>query len=110
MRCKQGDLAVVCGAEATPEMLNRFVIVVRLARPGEIFGWIGLKEWEPAVWVVRPASDGTLPWRLSNGWLAEVSERPFADDCLRPIRDPGDDAVDETLLRLPSPSRETSDA
>lgn len=36
----------------------------------------------------------------------------LSDRLLRPIRDPGDDAVDETLLRLPAPSthRETEAA
>ncbi|WP_422096874.1 hypothetical protein [Variovorax sp.] len=29
----------------------------------------------------------------------------FADEVLRPIRNPGDDAVDETLLRLPAPTQ-----
>lgn len=33
---------------------------------------------------------------------------PASDSHLRPIRDPGDDAVDETLLRLPAPTKETA--
>ena len=33
--------------------------------------------------------------------------RPIGDMYLRPIRDPGDDAVDETLLRFRIPELET---
>ena len=87
MNCKPGDLAQVCRvtAKETEWMLGCVVrcasLDVRNGRPG----WMlehPLEEPDPGIWA----------WH----WVA--------DDCLRPIRDPGDDAQDETLQWLPVPS------
>lgn len=56
--------------------------------------------------------DGESPaWRYEGplrcapaGRHKGVKLEAVGDHILRPIRDPGDDAVDETLLRVPSPS------
>lgn len=88
MNCKPGDLAVICRI-TDPEntwMLGKIVQCMRLE-------------------VMR----GRAGWHLADGisHAATVWEWQWvADDCLRPIRDPGDDAQDETLSWLPVPSRE----
>lgn len=56
--------------------------------------------------------DGTLPAWAYEGPKLTHRKGPtvgrvvtaIADHVLRPIRDPGEDAVDEMLLRIPSPS------
>lgn len=76
LRCKPGDLAVVCGV-ANPQHIGD---VVEVIRPYDecFFGT------EPA-WVVR---DSGGDWHCR-------------DDCLRPIRPQADDAQDEMLRPLP---------
>jgi hypothetical protein len=52
---------------------------------------------------------GRAGWHLEKGVTHDQTIFAWewvADDCLRPIRDPGDDAQDETLSWLPVPSRE----
>lgn len=55
------------------------------------------------------------PWfeaRYEPGWIIEWDRKPFGagdgiiDAFLRPIRDPGEDAKDQTLEWLPSPSKQ----
>jgi hypothetical protein len=53
---------------------------------------------------------GVAMWMLVEA-IEEPDPSPLewdcvADACLRPIRDPGDDASDETLEWLPVPSRD----
>jgi len=102
MNCKPGDLAIVHGATWTPELNNRFVIVMRIAREEE-YSSVG----PPCVvWICRPASGGTLPVRhVSTGELIHAHMRPIGDPYLKPIRDPGEDAQDETLQWLSVPSQ-----
>lgn len=80
MNCKPGDLAVVVRAKQDPAWIGRILTIV---------------EWSDLVggWVTRPMPEGY---------------QAVADYCLRPIRDPGDDAVDETLLRQPAPTLEAA--
>lgn len=80
-------------------------------KPGDFARYVG--AWEPArgmifhvleehpgfegAWIVSP----TPPERLTSAvW----------DASLRPLRDPGDDARDESLSWLPVPSREKEGA
>jgi hypothetical protein len=83
MNCKPGDLAVV--ARLTNEnlrpYLGRIVTCVRV---------VAMDCWE------------TVP-------MLEPY-RGVYDGALRPIRDPGEDAQDETLSWLPVPSREGAEA
>lgn len=102
MNCKPGDLAVVRGADWTKELNNRYVVVQRLAMDFEWQPVPGSRHAHSAVWICIPASGGTLPVRkLESGRLVEEASRPIGDRFLRPIRDPGDDAVDESAAWLP---------
>lgn len=97
MNCKPGDLAVVVKSWAGNE--GRIVRVIRLcpktSKNPNIDSRGILTAPEP-YWVIDqalPDFEGTLG-------------KTFADSQLRPIRDPGDDAQDETLSWLPVPSTE----
>lgn len=99
MNCKPGDLAVVVRARDTPEMLGRYVVVLRKAAPNE---FVRLRPEESGVtWMVRSAAAGVLPATLADGSKGSFLERPYFDGSLKPIRDPGDDAVDESKAWLP---------
>lgn len=92
MNCKPGDLAIIVWSAAGNE--GKIVRCVRLL--GERL-WYGPGE----------ASMPYPTWEVDrdlHDWGGEVG-RDVPDAQLRPIRDPGDDAVDETLEWLPSPSR-----
>ena len=93
MNCKPGDLARVI---STPETRDA-----------------GVVDWFFKLTVL----DGQTDFGNAPAWRYEGPERTtpegrwkglrieaVGDHILRPIRDPGDDAVDETLLRVPSPS------
>ncbi len=94
MNCKPGDLARIVHP-FTAHGVGRFVEVVRLSRHFERLGGRDFRHLMPGPgWVCRgnvPADDGLV-----------LKELVVADECLRPIRDPGDDAVDESKAWLPS--------
>jgi hypothetical protein len=97
-----GDkLAYVCGA-SNPDNVGRIVEILRPAVHGERFklpdGSTGRTKLHRPCWWVRCATP--LLWDLHKGGetrTVRVHERYIADARLRPIRDPGEDAVDETL-------------
>lgn len=97
MNCKQGDLARIVGlGHATTDGNDRFVTCVAPARSAGWVGWVFDKEVvvtlsAPAIVEGRYFMPGT-----------KVSLRALADEYLRPIRDPGDDARDEMLRPLPT--------
>lgn len=101
MNCKPGDLAIVVRAEGwglagrvSQKLLGAIVRVVRLAPPSERFQCTADLVWkfeEP----IKVELDGKTYW--ADG---------IDDSCLRPIRDPGDDAQDEMLRPLPEPVEE----
>lgn len=94
MKCQPGDLAIVVNDCSMPINNGRLVRVVRKADPREYFN--PNVDWDCAavspIWVIR-------------GHLAEPGNEGFGyrDSELMPIRDPGDDAQDETLGWLPVP-------
>ena len=96
LRCKPGDLAVVVGATIHPSMNGRIVRCIRLLGAQEPIDGVSWKNPNGlASWLV--SSEGSpMPW----GGGPFVMRRAIADRFLRPIRDPGDDAVDETLRQL----------
>ena len=97
MNCKPGDLAVVVKSWAGNE--GRIVRVIRLCQEASKNYNIdsrGILTAPQLYWVIDqalPDFEGTL-------------SHAFPDSQLRPIRDPGDDARDETLEWLPVPSRD----
>ena len=97
MNCKPGDLAVVVvGAHSA----GRIVRCVRLMSLGEAL-WSkcnrhhGVVNAADQVWLI----DGFVRDSTPDGSLAEFSA--CRDAVLRPIRNPGDDAVDESKAWLP---------
>lgn len=100
MNCKQGDIAVVI--EAAPRGDYRGLIVEVLEYRGIYGPTTHFQDKLPgtAKWLVRT----NRLVRCVSG--AEVSEFVCADIFLRPIRDPGAEATDETLNWLPVPHKE----
>jgi len=88
MNCKPGDLAVVVrtAPDERNRHLGRIVPVLRLSKQPTKYG---------------PA------WEYEGDVLTTWGRVPVIEDCaLRPIRDPGDDAVDETLEWLDVPHKQ----
>jgi len=93
LNCKAGDLAImvksVAGNEGKIMRCVNFLPKQKFLFPGDI-------EYEGPAWEVDV---------LLKGWKGcKVSLVP--DEYLRPIRDPGDDATDETLEWLPVPTKQ----
>lgn len=84
MRCRVGDLAIVVRANYA-ENVGRIVETLSVDESG--------------MWRVR--SESALCTTMGHSMFAYCP-----DEWLRPIRDPGDDAQDETLQWLPVPERE----
>ena len=99
MNCKPGDLAIVVKANRVPENVGRIVKVVRLVSRGEVLFSSGCVNGT-AGWLVEGRVRSFLGF---NG-----NEGVFPDNCLRPIRDPGDDAQDEMLVLLGKPEQVTA--
>jgi hypothetical protein len=88
MNCKPGDLAVIVrGRNIALPCLGRIVRVLSTV-PSP---YCGSPAWKLETPLQHPV-EGTMAYIL--------------DECLRPIRDPGDDARDETLDWLPVPTKE----
>lgn len=86
MNCKQGDLARIVPDLPSDEWARGLIVECWV-----LGTWKGLPAWK-----VEPAL------RTPNGQRVEM----VSDCILRPIRDPGEDARDETLDWLPAPRRE----
>lgn len=101
LRCRPGDLAVTIGFNpAYPHLTGRLVDVIEAAPVGCFFKMPDGKSHHmcsPGTWVIRFHSPVNL--NAARG-------RPDAfyaccpDRALRPIRDPGEDAVDVHSLRI----------
>lgn len=89
MNCKPGDLAIVVAIGVNPRCPPRVGAIVKVGHASSVW---------PEHWVLDPPVIDP-----ADGCMVHVK-----DAHLRPIRDPGDDAVDETLLRLPSPRQEVT--
>ncbi len=105
MNCKPGDLAIAIRGDMSA---GRVVRCLRLMKKGDFVPTkcgrrIGLSE-DADVWAV----EGFIFFTATNGELVEAAMAQDAQ--LRPIRDPGEDAQDETLSWLPVPSREGVEA
>jgi hypothetical protein len=88
LNCRPGDLAIITGAVGPIDHLivGRIVRVTHLDTPNH--------DGDPCWFYEGPKITVPHPqW----GSLVECSIRSLADHLLRPIRDPGDDAVDEMV-------------
>jgi hypothetical protein len=107
MNCKPGDLAVIVASPWAPENVGKIVAVLRPYREREVVAgvcWNVVSAGQS--WVVE-STGSDLAWGVPGRTKAGRSrQRVYADVCLRPIRDPGDDARDETLDWLPVPAED----
>lgn len=107
MNCKPGDLArIVNGGKLT----NRLVFVLHMAPQGRFVLPDGYptaeKKAPPGVNWVCESAGAPFEALLAGGGIRQTRFGVIHDNYLRPIRDPGEDAVDETLQRLPAPRRD----
>lgn len=89
MNCKPGDLARV----------------VRSARFNILDAWLDKLVVCQEVCDAHTLFFGTPIWHIEplHASMVAAGIDHLPDQCLRPIRDPGPDAVDETLLKVPTP-------
>jgi hypothetical protein len=97
LRCKPGDLAVI--VDNDHGQVGHYVHVREQ--------YTGVLLRDPGVWWVC-AAHGAI--RTVYGFKPAGSLVVIHDSALRPIRDPGEDAQDETLDWLPVPQQERSTA
>ncbi|KQR62643.1 hypothetical protein ASF94_15600 [Acidovorax sp. Leaf160] len=72
-------------------------LIVEVLQSVDNRGW----EYLGPCWMVRSLGS---PFHMTPTTRSQNAALP--DACLRSIRDPGGNAVDETLQRLPAPKRE----
>lgn len=103
MNCKPGDLAIVVRGRSGKND-GKIVRVIRRAANEEPIGkFLACAAGDELTNVSWMCSGNDLYTGRGEGPLQEWV---FRDSVLRPIRDPGEDATDETLTWLPVPSRE----
>lgn len=100
MNCKPGDLALVVKSKCGNE--GKIVYVVRPATEEEYDSFVHKKEGHH--WWVE--AKGALIFSTAGHGRRETC---LPDARLRPIRDPGEDARDETLTWLPVPAQRTKE-
>lgn len=92
MNCKPGDLALVVCSDY-PDTLGRICLVLKTHDVDKEGDWC---------WLCRFPSPVT--WQEEDTFRDEKGRSGMIPDAwLRPIRDPGEDATDETLGWVPSP-------
>jgi len=102
---RPGDLAIIVNTTIHPEGMNgRIVVCERRVIPGETLHGIRLRFSRTNDWIISPVGGGTLPFLpTKQNPVRHLPSRPLGAQFLRPIRDPGDDAVDEMVLLLGKP-------
>lgn len=81
--------------EISKLLVGRIVRVTKLGKPSDM----GLRCTADLIWFFEEPINLEFEGR---GYTAHG----VADECLKPLRDPGDDAQDESLQWLPVPSTE----
>ncbi len=101
MNCRPGDLAIRVGQYFSGTIPVGSIVRVLKILPGETMVWPpnGAGVLARDVWLVE--------W---SGEIHDGNQRRLGipDSQLVPIREPGDDATDETLQWLPVPSKEVA--
>jgi len=97
MNCKPGDLAIVVKSWAGNE--GKIVRCIKLDTERSFFDNVGPDGVTPPepIWIID------IHLRGCDGSFSNY----IADSQLRPIRDPGDDAVDQVVLKVGKPREET---
>lgn len=92
MNCKPGDLAVIVVTDLPGQdaLVGSLLRCVRL--DVEMSQLLGRPEWQ---------------YEAISRRLPDDSEHTVSDSSLRPIRDPGEDAKDETLSWLSVPMKDS---
>lgn len=104
MNCKPGDLAVIVRS-FDPNAVGQLVTVLERAPEHDFWLPSGMLTGSgPDAWVVSFAAAFRTSSKFGGRLL--VTHGACRDAHLRPIRDPGEDARDETLAWLPVPSVE----
>lgn len=88
MNCKPGQMAIIIGANRTPENIGSIVEVLRTAANLEVFKSIDgvsvpLDATGGITWVVR--APRPLMWRMDSGRELYFIELPSSDSFMRPI-------------------------
>lgn len=97
MRCKQGDLAIVIGSEHGHD--GKIVHCVK---------WLGSILYRHSVTGVESMLDSwAVDPPLARPGSASDTFKTCPEQNLRPIGNPGEDAVDETIQRLGKPTPES---
>lgn len=100
MNCRKGDIARIVGLpRGLTEANDRFVRVVELAQIGPHVAW----RIEGEVQFTIDADCWIHGHPFYKG--ERVAFDSIHDIFLRPIRDPGEDAVDEMVRRFPVPGK-----
>ena len=104
MRCKPGDCALVLrGVNAKSMHAGKIVDVLALRHANSIYG---------PVWTIRFRSEVAIAVVNKSGSTVGLGGFGRTTGCpdawLKPLRDPGDAAIDETLLHTPVPTLETA--
>lgn len=94
LRCEPGILAIVIN---DPEQQKNIGRMVRVLRHASSDNYDDVVDWECECMQDMVNADGSIT--PAGTW-----ERGYRDVELLPIRDPDQDATDETLLWLPVPS------
>lgn len=105
MNCRPGDLARIVGTDARLGLNDRIVKLTNDA-PMTVAGSPHWRIEEPIRVVLSMPGINALGQVFDQG--ERLIARFLADANLRPIRDPGDDAVDEVLVRVGAPAREVA--
>lgn len=109
MNCKPGDLAYVWNPAVKWVHLRFVAVIERAPTAGMVLlpdG--GVSDTDVNCWIVQ--FSGAVLGKSLSGAEKLMSFGVAKDSSLRPIRDPGEDAQDETLAWLPVASKEAQPA
>lgn len=104
MKVKTGDRAWITNSVARSN-IGKLVLVGEYVPPGSLIEVDGELYWTDDPAFIVESLMGPL---VTNPYRKLVLRKPHTAAWLKPQRDPGDDATDETLLWLPSPAKETA--
>lgn len=99
MNCKPGDLAIVIGDDPGCECNIGAMVRILAPTPGTDPGYWGFEEASRPLKMTEVDDPSDVFW-VSSSYHPDFAWIGIKDRHLLPIRDPGDDAVDETLRHL----------